>query len=140
MMKTEVHTKAEPHSTAETLLLMESLEKIGARGVDMTPMVYERFFLRCPEARPLFNGKEHAVQGKMLNEILMSSADSAKHASFLHGLMTTQANDHMCWGVTVDMYAAFFDALLDVMRAVLGSDWTAETQAAWQQQCNTFVR
>jgi hemoglobin-like flavoprotein len=120
---------------SDSELLTRSLDAIGEKGIDIMPAVYSRFFQQCPEAETLFNGKERAVLGKMLNEVLMSALDCASHANFLHGLLTTQANDHMGWGVTANMYGAFFNAMLDVIQESLGSHWDKETQGAWQRQC-----
>ncbi|HQQ62284.1 MAG TPA: globin [Pseudomonadales bacterium] len=119
-------------------LIERSLEKIGEKGVDITSAVYARFFANHPDAVRLFHGKEQAVLGKMLNEVLMSSVDCAGHANFLHGLLTTQANDHMAWGVKAEMYGAFFDALVEEIRDVLGPDWDRDTQIAWQKQCTAM--
>lgn len=124
--------------TSDGELLIRSLERIGEKDVDILPAVYARFFAQCPEAGPLFEGKDKAVLGKMLNEVLMSAVDCANGANFLHGLLTTQANDHMGWGVSAGMYAAFFSAVVDEIRNVLGEEWDEGTQASWRRQCDAM--
>lgn len=121
-------------------LIHQTLERLGERGIDITPRVYERFFAACPEARPLFSSTAAAgTYGRMLFELFQIVADQLEDTPCLPTLMETTVNDHRNWGATAAMYPLFLEAFTASLCEALGDDWDADTAAAWQRQVDRLL-
>ena len=46
---------------------------------------------------------------------------------------------HDGYGVPADRFDAFFVAIRDVFREIIGAEWTGETDAAWAQMLDAFA-
>lgn len=115
-------------------LINQSLEQLADCDVDITAAVYARFFAECPEAEALFATPEtHMVQGKMLSELVQTVLDRLEQKPYSDTLVTTLVNDHHGWGVTLPMYAAFFEAFLTVLTDTLDARLSPQAHAAWQR-------
>ena len=52
-------------------LITESLERVGERCADPTPLVYERLFAQNPDMRALFvRDTDDSVKGQMLYQVI----------------------------------------------------------------------
>ena len=58
-------------------LIEQTLERLADAKDDITPLVYQRFFRRSPDAEPLFVQDDGLSGGRMLNEVLMTLLDQA---------------------------------------------------------------
>jgi hemoglobin-like flavoprotein len=116
----------------------ESLERLGARGVDPTAEVYARVFARWPETERLFfRDHDRAIRGHMLFEVIEAVLDMAGEGHYARGLIATERVHHIDdLQVTEEQYLGFFAILRDVVCERLGSEWTGEMAAAWDALLN----
>lgn len=135
-----------PDATAPDLPLLEkTLETVAERHPDITPLVYARFFERCPEARPLFRVVDpqqppHGC-GQMLFEVLSLLQDCAAGRQHVASYAQQVDHDHRAFGVHGPaLYAQFLAAVIDVLAQQLGSDWTPELAAAWARQSQALLQ
>jgi hemoglobin-like flavoprotein len=116
-------------------VIASSLEQIGAAEIDLVPLVYERFFLLCPDAKPLFATREaQSVQGKMVNELIQTVLDRLEEKPYSAVVVQTMVSDHDGWGVKITMYDAFLMAFLDALQGALNLPDDALAITAWQRQ------
>ena len=132
-------------STRDGELIEATLELAAARHPDITPLVYARFFERCPEARSLFRVVDpqqppHGC-GQMLFEIVSLLQDCVVGRPHVSSYMQQLGHDHRSFGVhNPTLYAAFLAALSDVVEQQAGADWTPEHAAAWSRQSQALLR
>lgn len=115
--------------------IMATLEQLAARGVDIAPAVYARFFAACPAAEALFGSAEaQAVQGKMVNELVQTVIDRLEGKAYSAQVVETMVSDHDSWGVTLPMYDAFLTAFADALQDALGADAEPAALALWRRE------
>ncbi|MBI1262431.1 MAG: globin [Rhizobiales bacterium] len=113
-------------------LILRSLDLVAERCEDPTPLVYERLFARHPEMEPLFvMDKSGAARGHMLSEAIESLIDFVGPRSYAVTLLQSEHINHNNLGVPSDIFTTFFDNMKESFRAILGDEWTDETDAAW---------
>jgi hemoglobin-like flavoprotein len=93
-----------------------SFERIAALQ-NFFPEFYQRFFARCPEARPMFAKTDFEHQHRLLKPNLLTRVAER------HG-----RNDLRIPG---EMYAPFIEALLDNVRH-FDPQFSPEVEAAWR--------
>jgi hemoglobin-like flavoprotein len=121
----------------DVALIEQSLEIAAARCEDLTPLVYERFFVRRPDAKPYFemHDLDPRSHGRMLAEILVLLLDNARHERYVGPTLKTMVSDHESYGVLDrSFYAAFLEALEEVMAGLVAREWTPSMAAAFGRQ------
>ena len=113
---------------------MDSLEQCGEAGVDITPLVYARFFELCPAAHELMGHSDDHMQGRMLEQVL-DLMFSDQHFGE-GGYLDWELDNHLVgYQVAGSMYTHFFAALRDTVANTLGdSAWTPAMATAWEQK------
>ncbi len=134
-----------PDNAPDLALLERTLELAAERHPDITPLVYARFFERCPQARTLFEliapDQPPRGCGQMLFEILSLLVDCAAGRPHVAPYAHQVDHDHHAFGVDdPNLYAAFLDAVVDVLALQLGADWTTDLAAAWARQCRALLQ
>ena len=122
----------------ETEAIVESLEVCAARVGDIVPPVFERFFERDDSARELMEHSDQHMQGRMFESVLelFMSDEHFGRGKYLDW----ELRNHLeAYAATPAMYRAFFDAVLDVVRDALGSDWSARYDHAWQRRIERIM-
>lgn len=113
-------------------LLEHTLELVTDRIGDPAPLVYERLFASAPELRAMFvNDPRGSVRGEMFLRAIETMVDMARQRQYAEGMITSEWINHRMIGVTARQFDAFFGAIVQVLREALGSDWTADMEAAW---------
>ena len=123
-------------------LLEASFERAAEAGGDITPLVFARFFECAPHAAGLFqlDTIDPQARGRMLAEMLTILLDHARGEAYVGPTLATIAADHVAYGVEDRaLYADWLQALADVVHGLCGAAWTAETAAAWRQECARFL-
>ena len=132
-------------SNGDAIVLEGTLEAVTSLDRDISPAVYSRFLSRCPAKAELFRMIDaeqppHGC-GQMLFEIISLLQDNATNKQYVAGYMRQIADEHAAFGVTdTSLYAEFLASLVDVLAAVLGSDWTDAHAAAWTRQSEALLR
>jgi hemoglobin-like flavoprotein len=113
-------------------LLERSLEMVVARVGDPAPQVYERVFVQSPELRAMFVGDPlGSVRGEMFHRVVETLIDVAGERPYAAGMIAAEWSNHRMNGVTARQFDSFFESVVQVLRQTLGSDWTADIDAAW---------
>jgi hemoglobin-like flavoprotein len=121
---------ASPKTAGE--LIVESFELAASRCDDLTPLVYDRLFAVKPETRSLFRADpKNLIKGSMLELALEAVLDFAGEKKASHRLIFCEVQSHDAYGTQPEIFTVFFVVMRDVVRDLLGADWTAGIEAAW---------
>jgi hemoglobin-like flavoprotein len=113
-------------------LIAGTLERIGDMDINPTADVYRRLFAKHPELETLFVlDRDGAVRGNMLAKALEALIDLAGPRAFGPHFIRAEATNHDGIGVSGEIYAAFFDCILDAVRDALADAWSDELEVAW---------
>jgi hypothetical protein len=110
--------------------ITQVFELLAEQDVDLLVPFYRRFFLLCPEAEALMGHSDEPMRGRMLEqtiELLMDGELQGPGNYFRWEI----ANHLSAYGVSADMYTAYFQALGDELREALGEDWHASFEKGW---------
>ena len=110
--------------------ITQVFELLAEQDVDLLVPFYCRFFLLCPEAEALMGHSDEPMRGRMLEqtiELLMDGELQGPGNYFRWEI----ANHLSAYGVSADMYTAYFQALGDELREALGEDWHASFEKGW---------
>jgi hemoglobin-like flavoprotein len=112
----------------------QSFELAAERCADLTPLVYQRLHGQHPETRTMFRteGSEF-VKGSMLALTIEALLDFAGERSGHFRLIESEISSHDAYGTPRDLFIAFFGIIAETLRDILGTDWSAEIDAAWQE-------
>jgi len=118
--------------------LIQSLELASEQAGDITSLVYECYFKKCPESRELMWHLDDLVKGKMLAEVfrLLMDTDLSKEGGYLDFEVRTHQQSY---GVLGHMYHNLMDALIETLEAVLGSHWSESYALAWKVRTNELL-
>ena len=118
---------------APTNPIERSFELAAARCDDLTPLVYGRLHAERPETLTMFRteGRE-LVKGSMLAMAIEAMLDFAgpRHGKFR--MIECEVVSHDEYGTPRELFVVFFDVVARTLQDVLGTDWTAEMDAAWK--------
>lgn len=110
----------------------QSFELAAARCDDLTPHVYQRLFRERPEAQALFpNRGSDLVKGSMLALAIEAVLDFAGERSGHFRLIECELSSHDGFGTPRELFIDFFRVIKDTLRHMLGSEWSAEIDRAW---------
>jgi hemoglobin-like flavoprotein len=113
-------------------LIIASLEKAGERCDDLTPLVYDRLFAEHPDMRALFvRDTDGSVRGEMLARVIEAILDFIDRRAYAAHLIQCEVVTHEGYGTPPEVFRLFFSYVAKAIEAVIGSDWTARTEAAW---------
>ena len=95
-------------------------------------MFYDRLFEIAPELRGLFKSDMRS-QGRKLMATLNTLVNSIDLLETLRPALRELARKHERYGVKVEDFAPFREALIWMLRERLGKAFLPETEAAWRQ-------
>ncbi|MEZ5557550.1 MAG: globin [Pseudomonadales bacterium] len=125
-------------SGTDQAIIGRSLELAAERAGDVTAEVYARYYHDCPAAATVMSHVDQHMQGRMLTEVLtlLLSEDQQSDAGYLDYEVE---NHRLSYSVRPEMYPALFHAVRDVVRAAVGPDWDAATEAAWTRRIDDLL-
>ena len=124
-----------------TDLLSHTLDLVVSRVGDPAPLVFARLFVEAPEHQALFcNDTSGAVRGEMFMRALECLQDAAGPCRFAPGLVASEHQTHLGYGVSSAQFVRFFEILVAVFRQALGRDWTPEIEQAWADAVQRVAR
>lgn len=111
-----------------------SFELAAEHCQDLTPLVYRRLFREHPEAEAMFRSEgSEPVKGSMLALTIDAILDFAGERRGHFRLIECEVCSHDAYGTPRELFAAFFRVIANALREVLGADWSAEIENAWQK-------
>src|SRR5436190_15020193 len=111
-----------------------SFELAAERCEDLTPLVYRALFDAHPEARTMFRTEgSELVKGWMLDLTIDAILDFAGERTGHFRLITSELSSHDAYGTPRELFVAFFGVIAQVLREVIGADWSDEIDTAWRK-------
>ena len=100
----------------------------------MTPLVYHRLFDEHPETRTMFRTEgSELVKGSMLALTIEAILDFAGPRSGHFRMIECEVSSHDAYGTPRELFIAFFGVITETLRDLLGAEWSAEMDPAWQR-------
>ncbi|TAL32116.1 globin [Phenylobacterium sp.] len=116
-----------------TDIVTRSLERLAERVGDPTPQVYQRLFARLPQAEARFaRDVTGDIKGEMLSMVFGCLMDPA--GPYQVNLVKSERVNHDGYGTPNHEFDSFFQIVKETCRDLLGSDWTAAEEEAWNTQ------
>jgi hemoglobin-like flavoprotein len=118
-----------------------SLALVAERCEDPTPLVYARLFAAQPQIEPQFwRDTTGAIKGEMLAKVFDAILDFVGERRYADHLIGTEVVTHEGYEVPREVFVTFFATVADVVREILGPDWTAEVADAWRELLDELER
>lgn len=112
----------------------QSFELAASRCADLTPLVYQRLFTEHPETRAMFRSQgSELVMGSMLALTIEAILDFAGERNGHFRLIACEVVSHDAYGTPRELFIAFFTAIRDTLRDLLGDDWSPIIALAWDR-------
>lgn len=115
--------------------ILTSLEVAVENSGDITPLVYEKYFARCPDSSALMSHMDDITKGKMMDEVyrLVMTEDYIAESDYLNWEVQ---NHEYAYNVEPHMYESLFTALVEAVRESVGSQWSSDMETAWLTRCD----
>ena len=118
--------------------ISDSLEQCAEAAGDITDTVYERFFNECGSAEPLMGHSDTGMKGRMLAQVIELLLTDEHLGD--DGYLRWEVDNHLlAYGVEVEMYPAFLNAVRDEVKESLGNGWDADQEKAWSTRIDTLL-
>lgn len=114
----------------EAALLRKTLSSITADPGEAARIFYADLFRRAPETRDLFVN-DMTRQGEKLIATLNAVVLQIQSLSSIEKEIEELGLRHVAYGVLPEQYAPVREALLAVLKNLLGNAYTAEQEAVW---------
>jgi hemoglobin-like flavoprotein len=125
---------------ADAELILSTLERVAERVGDPTPLIYQRLFAAHPELERLFAmDRDGGVRGSMVETAITCILDHVGPRLSSPGILFAARQHHEGYGVPADLFDAFFVAMRDAFRDILGPEWTPEVDANWGRLLADFA-
>jgi len=119
--------------------ISDSLEQCAEQVGDITAPVYERFFAKCSDAEPLMGHSDDGMKGRMLAQVIELLLTDEHLGD--DGYLRWEVDNHLlAYGVEVDMYPAFFEAVRDTVKASLADSWNVDQASAWATRIERLLQ
>ncbi len=121
--------------------IQHSFELAAERCTDLTPLVYRRLFRVHPETEPMFaRDTSGLIKGSMLAFAIDAMLDYAGPRSGPFRMIACEVQSHDAYGTPRELFCAFFGAIADTLRELLGPDWSADIAEAWRRVLKEIER
>jgi len=112
----------------------KTLLAIADTGVDIAPLLFERFLAAFPGQRATFTNLE-AAMGRMTNETVEALMGLATGEYWVPVTIANFVDLHRNYGVIpLAQYVAFVDMVVDALAKAASSGWSSEQDTAWKAQ------
>lgn len=118
--------------TAQILLVRKSFTAVERHAEISALVFYRRLFELAPQVRPMFKTDIHE-QSKKLMDMLAAALNLLERPAELVGELEQMGARHAGYGTRPEHYAVVRRALLDMLGEVMGTSFTPETRAAWDE-------
>ncbi|MEM1177138.1 MAG: protein kinase [Acidobacteriota bacterium] len=115
------------------LLVQDSFSAVAGRQDEAAELFYSLLFQISPDTRPLFSGVDMSSQGEKLMTVLATAVQGLDRLEDLLPVVEDLGRRHAGYGVELHHYDAVEQALLEMLRQMLGQGFTVELRLAWSQ-------
>jgi hemoglobin-like flavoprotein len=121
-------------------VIVETLERVAACHGDPTQAIYGELFARHPELEALFwLDRDGGVRAAMVQQALECILDYADEQLTSAQIIAAARQHHGGYGVPAERFDAFFIAMRNAFRDILGSAWTPDMERAWSGMLGAFA-
>jgi hemoglobin-like flavoprotein len=113
-------------------LIQHSFEKVMPNFFDFSQEFYGVLFTAHPELEAYFR-EDRQSMGRKLLKVLLKVVNHLDQLEELQDDFNALGARHTQRGIQAAYYAPFGDALVAALRNRIGSNFTAETEAAWRK-------
>jgi hemoglobin-like flavoprotein len=119
--------------------VQESFQLVAPYAADAACIFYEELFRIAPDTRDLFPDDLRAQRSKLV-QMLAMVVKSLGNVSTISDQVADLGRRHASYDVSERHYALVGQALLSMLRRVLGPHYTEEVQDAWSAAYNMLAR
>lgn len=120
--------------------VMQSLELVSARHGDPMRAIYQTMFDAYPELEDLFAlDDDWSVRGSMLYHAFECIEDHFGAGRIAQSFIASSRIVHDGYGVPSAQFDAFFIAMRDTFKVMLGDDWSKGMDQEWQDMLAEFA-
>jgi len=117
---------------ADPAVIVATLEAVAERRGDPTADVYARLFGAYPELERLFlMDRDGGVRASMMQQGLECILDYVGDRLVSPQIIGAERQRHDSYGVPDRRFDAFFAAMRDTFRDIMGADWTPAMEREW---------
>ena len=120
-------------------IVQETFRQIAPHAAEAVQIFYEDLFWIAPETRRLFPDDMTAQKSKLV-QMLTTVVKSLGNVSAISEHLADLGRRHASYNVTERHYAYVGQALLSMLRHLLGPNYTEEIQDAWAAAYNMLAR
>ncbi len=116
----------------------DSLNKIAELDLDLTQVIYQQYFSRCPAADALMGYSDQHMRGRMLEQtfgLIMDPSLQGEDQYFRWEV----GNHLMGYGVSKDMYADYLQSICDCVKHALKDEWQPLHESGWQLRIQSLL-
>lgn len=111
-----------------------TLLAVADTGIDIAPLLFERFLAAYPVQRATFINLE-AAMGRMTNETVEALLGLATSEFWVPVTIANFVDLHRNYGeIPLAQYVAFVDMVVDTLSEAAGAGWTEAQELAWRTQ------
>ena len=121
--------------------ILQSLERVSELLEDPSAPVYENLFARYPEFKGLFRFEPNGELARQ-NMFQVTVVALMEHLDGRHSAVTmvnSERTNHAHIGVDNASFDRYYEVVLDTFHEILGDEWTAETEAAWNEAIQSLI-
>ena len=116
--------------------ILDSFDIAADTAGDITSLVYDKYYERCPDSRKLMSHVYEHMAGRMMDQVLLllmeeSSPNQTNYLCF-------EAKNHASYDVEPHMYATLLNAVRDTVKELLQDRWNREHESAWESRVATL--
>ena len=117
--------------------VIQSLELVAERSGDITSLIYQKYFERCPDSAAVMSHLDETTKGKMMDEVypLSMVSDYVTESEYLYWEVV---NHESAYDVRPHMYEGLFSAIVEAVSEALGLDWNTAIASAWETRCDNL--
>ncbi len=116
-------------------IVRRSFLNLGVENARAGEIFYQHLFNVKPELQELFVG-DISVQSEKLTNMLGMIVSQIHNMPELLPMLADLAQRHIVYGVKAEHYKYVGDALISMIRDMLGSDFNPEVEAVWAKAYN----
>ena len=104
---------------------------VAPRADEAAELFYSLLFTIAPDTKRLFQGVDMTSQGEKLMTVLATAVQGLDRLEELMPVVQDLGRRHAGYGVELHHYDAVEQALLEMLRQMLGQAFTVELRLAW---------
>ncbi|HEY2738419.1 MAG TPA: protein kinase, partial [Thermoanaerobaculia bacterium] len=121
-------------------LAQTTFEAVARRKSEAGELFYQLLFEIDPTSRELFRATDMRAQGEMLMTMLAAAVQGLDRMEELRATLEDLGRRHVGYGVQLHHYDAVEQALLEMIRRMIGEAFTLDVRLAWSHIYNELVR